>query len=53
MRISDIEIGTIINFLNEEGYVLDFTQLVSTLLHFKALAYLFVRNIRSPKEDPL
>lgn len=25
MRISDIEIGTIINFLNEDGYVLDFT----------------------------
>ena len=25
MKLSDIEIGTIVNFLNEGGYVLDFS----------------------------
>lgn len=25
MKLSDIEIGTMVNFLNEGGYVLDFT----------------------------
>ena len=29
MKLSDIEIGTIVNFLNEGGYVLDFLASIS------------------------
>lgn len=35
MKLSDIEIGTIVNFLNEGGYVLDLVQLILMLLPIK------------------
>lgn len=37
MRISDIEIGTIINFLNEGGYVLDFSTADFNAFTFKSI----------------
>lgn len=36
MKLSDIEIGTMVNFLNEGGYVLDFSTADLMLLPIKA-----------------
>lgn len=45
MKLSDIEIGTIVNFLNEGGYVLDFSTADFDAFTYKSIGVHFVKHI--------
>ena len=52
MKLSDIEIGTIVNFLNEGGYVLDFSTLI-LMLTYKSIGVPLCETYRLSKGKSL
>ena len=53
MRISDIEIGTIINFLNEGGFVLDFSTADFDAFTYKSIGIPLCETYRRSKGKSL